>query len=58
MAPSVGPMRTEEDFVGHIPRTIACDPAAAWIFIVDRLNTHQSASLIRLVANQYGIEEA
>lgn len=57
IAPSVGPTRTEEDFVGHIERTIARDPAAAWIFIVDRLNTHQSESLVRLVAQQCGIEE-
>jgi transposase len=57
MAPSVGPTRTEEDFVGHIERTIALDPAAAWIFILDRLNTHQSESLVRLVAKQCGIAE-
>jgi transposase len=57
MAPSVGPTRTEEDCVEQIERTIALDPAAAWIFIVDRLNTHQSASLVRLVAKQCGIEE-
>ena len=57
MAPSVAPTRTEEDFVEQIERTIALDPAAAWIFIVDRLNTHQSASLVRLVAKQCGIEE-
>lgn len=57
MAPSVGPTRTEEDFVGHMARTMARDPAAAWIFIVDRLNTHQSASLVHLVAKPCGIEE-
>jgi transposase len=57
MAPSVGATRTEEDFAGHIERTIARDPAAAWVFIVDRLNTHQSESLVRLVATQCGIEE-
>ena len=57
MAPSVGATRTEEDFVGHIERTIARDPAAAWVFIVDRLNTHQSESLVRFVATQCGIEE-
>ena len=55
MAPSVAPTRTEEDFVSHVERTIACDPAAEWIFIVDRLNTHQSESLVRLVANQCGM---
>ena len=54
-APSVGPTRTEEDFVSHVEGTIGCDPAAEWIFIVDRLNTHQSESLVRLVANQGGI---
>jgi transposase len=56
IAPSLGPTRTEEDFLGHIERTIARDPAATWIFIVDRLNTHQSASLVRLVAQACGIE--
>jgi transposase len=56
IAPSVGPTRTEEDFVGHIERTIARDPAATWILIVDRLNTHQSESLVRLVAQACGIE--
>jgi DDE superfamily endonuclease len=55
LAPSVAPTRTEEDFVSHVERTIACDPAAEWIFIVDRLNTHQSESLVRFVANQGGM---
>jgi hypothetical protein len=54
MAPSVGPSRTEEDFVSHIESTIACDPAAEWIFIVDRLNTHQSESLVCLVPRSRG----
>ena len=57
LAPSVGPTRTEEDFVSHVEGTIVCDPAAEWIFIVDRLNTHQSESLVRLVAKQCGVEE-
>ena len=56
IAPSIGPTRTEEDFLGHIERTLARDPAATWIFIVDRLNTHQSESLVRLVAQACGIE--
>lgn len=55
MAPSVGPPRTEEDFVSHVERTMVCDPTAEWMFIVDRLNTHQSESLVRLVAHQCGI---
>jgi len=57
VAPSVGPTRTEEDFLGHIERTIARAPAAAWIFIVDRLNTPPSESLVRLVATQCGMAE-
>jgi len=57
MAPSVGPTMTKEDFVGHIERTVTLDPTAAWMCIVDRLNTHQSESLVRLVATQCGIEE-
>ena len=55
LAPSVGPTRTEEDFASHVEGTIVCDPAAEWIFIVDRLNTHQSESLVRFVAKQCGI---
>jgi hypothetical protein len=50
LAPSVGPTRTEEDFAAHIAQTIATDAEAAWIFVVDQLNTHQSEALVRLVA--------
>jgi hypothetical protein len=56
MAPSVGPTRTEADFMSHVERTIAGDPAAEWIFMVDRLHTHQSESLVRFVANHGGID--
>jgi len=50
LAPSVGPTRTEADFAAHIAQTIATDAEAAWIFVVDQLNTHQSEALVRLVA--------
>ncbi len=50
VAPSLGPPRTEVDFVAHVRQTVATDPAAGWIFIVDHLNTHQSAGLVALVA--------
>ena len=40
----------------HIERTIALEPAAGWIFIVDHLNTHQSDSLVRWVAKPCGSE--
>lgn len=48
--PSLGPTRTEEDFAAHIARTVATDPDAGYIFLVDNLNTHQSERLVRLVA--------
>jgi len=50
-APSCGPTRTEADFVEHIRRTVAADPATQkWHFVVDNLNTHQSAALVGYVA--------
>jgi putative transposase len=56
VAPSLGPTRTEEDFVAHIARTVASDPAATrWHFVTDNLNTHQSESLVRLVATHDGM---
>lgn len=42
--------RNEFDFANHIASTIETDPEAAWVFIVDQLNTHKSTSLVRLVA--------
>jgi len=51
VAPSLGPTRTEADFVAHIRRTVASDPATTrWHFVTDNLNIHQSESLVRLVA--------
>lgn len=50
ITPSLGPTRTEKDLVTHVRRTIATDPDAEWIFVVDQLNTHQSEGLVRLVA--------
>jgi transposase len=48
---SCGPTRTEADFVEHIRRTVAADPTTQkWHFVVDNLNTHQSAALVRYVA--------
>ena len=57
IAPSLGATRTEEDFAAHIAQTIATDPEAPWIFIVDQLNIHQSETLVRLVARACRIEE-
>jgi transposase len=56
LAPSVGPTRTEADFAAHIEQTLAQDPAAEWIFIVDQLDTHKSETLVRLVARHLALE--
>ena len=58
VAPTIGPSRTEEDFAGHIARTIATDPEAPWLFILDPLNIHKSEALVRLVASACGIADA
>jgi hypothetical protein len=57
IAPTLGPTRTEADFVAHIEQTVATDPDAGWVFIVDNLNTHQSESLVLWVAQICGLEE-
>ena len=55
IAPTVGNRRTEMDFAQHIARTIACDPEADWVFVVDQLNTHMSETLVRVVAAECDI---
>jgi len=57
VAPTLGPRRTEGDFVGHIERTVGLDPEARYVFLVDNLNIHQSASLVEWVARSCGLEE-
>jgi putative transposase len=54
--PSVGNTRTEFDYLTHVQQTIATDPdAVKWHLIMDCLNTHQSASLVRYVAQVEGL---
>ncbi len=57
LAPSLGPTRTEADFAAHIAQTVATDPDASWLFLVDNLNTHQSETLVRLVADHCGLPD-
>lgn len=57
VAPSIGPTRTEADFANHVEQTIATNPDGERVFIVDQLNTHQSESLVRIVARECGIDE-
>ena len=49
---TVGDTRTEIDFVQHIEQVVDKDPDANWVFIVDQLNTHKSASLVQFVAER------
>jgi len=57
IAPTLGPTRTEEDFVAHIERAIKLDPEARYVFVLDNLNIHCSAGLVALVARWCGLEE-
>jgi transposase len=58
VAPSLGPTRTEADFVAHIRRTVASDPETTrWHFVTDNLNIHQSESLVRLGAEYDGLQD-
>jgi len=52
IAPTIGPTRTEADFVSHIEQTVATDLDAHWTFIVDGLNIHWSAGLVKWVAER------
>jgi DDE superfamily endonuclease len=57
IAPSDGPTRTEADFLAHIQRTLATDPAATrWHFVLDNLDIHRSESLVRFVAGASGLD--
>lgn len=58
LAPFCGPSRTESDFLAHLQALIATDPEAKrWHIVCDNLNTHQSQSLVRRVAELSGITE-
>jgi transposase len=50
---SAGSTRNEADFLAHIQATVEADRSIVqWHFIVDNLNTHQSESLVRYVADE------
>src|SRR5439155_1555467 len=58
ICPSVGPTRTEVDFLAHMRRTVESDPSASqWHVVSDNLNTHCSESLVRYVAEVSGISD-
>jgi len=54
---SVGETRTEVDYLTHVQQTIATTPnATKWHLVMDCLNTHQSESLVRYVAQVEGLD--
>jgi transposase len=57
IAPTLGPTRTEADFASHIEQTIELDPEARYVFVLDNLNTHCSATMVELVARWCGLED-
>ena len=58
VAPYAGPTRTEADFLAHVQAVVATDPEAKrWHIVCDQLNTHQSASLVRWVAQLSALDE-
>lgn len=58
LAPFCGPTRTEQDFLSHLQAVVATDPEARqWHIVCDQLNTHQSESLVRWVAELSGLTE-
>ncbi|HEY9779563.1 MAG TPA: transposase [Leptolyngbyaceae cyanobacterium] len=57
LSPTCGDSRNEQDFAQNIRKVIESDPdAKKWNLIMDCLNTHQSESLVRLVAEIEGLD--
>jgi transposase len=56
IAASVGDTRTEVDYLLHLQKTLDTAPEVKkWHLVMDCLNTHQSESLVRLVAEREGL---
>jgi hypothetical protein len=58
IAPSLGPTRTEPDFVAHIAQSSALDPQAKWTVVTGQLNIHHSEGLLRFVADPCALPPA
>ncbi len=57
IAPTLGPTRTEADFLVHVQGVVATDPTARqWHFVLDNLNIHQSEALVRWVAAESDVD--
>jgi hypothetical protein len=58
LAPACGPTRTEADFLAQLQAVVATQPKTTrWHVVCDQLNTHQSESLVRWVADLSDITE-
>lgn len=56
--PTIAQTRTEEDFANHIKQLVFESPTVIkWHFVLDNLNTHQSETLVKFVAEKAGISE-
>lgn len=58
IAPTIKQTRTEVDFAWHIHYTVQTDPKASWVFVLDNLNVHCSATLVCYVADLEGIDRS
>ena len=57
LAPTISETRDNADFAKHIEHTIATDPTAGWVFVMDNLNTHCGEDVVRVVAKKLGLDE-
>ena len=57
ISPTIKPTRTEDDFAWHIFYTVQTDLNAGWVFVLDNLNVHCSATLVSYVAKLEGIDK-
>ena len=57
ISPTIKQTRTEEDFAWHVHATVQTDPTAGWVFVLDNLNVHCSATLVGYVADLEGIDK-
>ena len=58
IAPTIKQTRTEDDLAWHFFYTVQTDPNAGWVFVLDNLNVHCSATLVCYVAELEGIDKS
>jgi len=58
IAPTIKQTRTEDDLAWHFFYTVQTDPHAGWVFVLDNLNVHCSATLVCYVAELEGIDKS